>query len=295
MKLSTLGYFFRQALLGLRRSGWLTVAAVATVSISLFLLGLFVLLVLNLNLIVSSLESEVEAAVFVEPGAPRDVLPELEAALRRLPGVQEVILVPKEEGLRRLSEQFGPQHDLVRALGGQNPLPDYFRVRTSRPDQVPLVARAAEKLRYVDEVRYGQGMVERLFQLTGWVRVLGTSIIALLGGAAVGLIAIAIRITVFARRREIGIMKYVGATDWFIRWPFFLEGMFLGLIGAAIAGLSLQAAYSVLIARLKVSLAFLPLLTNPAQVWQLVAALLVGGLVLGSVGSLISIRRFLQV
>jgi cell division transport system permease protein len=281
--------------LGLRRSGWLTVAAVATVSISLFLLGLFVLLVLNLNLIVSSLESEVEAAVFIRPDAPREVLPELEAALRRLPGVKEVILVPKEEGLRRLAEQFGPQHDLIKALGGNNPLPDYFRVRTTRPEDVPTVARAAEKLRHVEEVRYGQGLVERLFQLTGWVRVLGTSVIVLLGAAAVGLIAIAIRMNVFARRREISIMKYVGATDWFIRWPFFLEGMFLGIIGAGIAGLSLHAAYSVLIARLKVSLAFLPLLTNPGQVWELVAALVLGGLVLGSLGSLISIRRFLQV
>lgn len=294
MKLRTVGYYFRQASKGLWRSGWLTAAAVATVGISLFLLGLFVLLVLNVNLVIQALESEVEAAVFLEPDAPREVLPELEAALRRLPGVQEVKLVPKEEGLRQLTEQFGSGHDLLRAMGGKNPLPDYFRVRTARPEDVALVAQAAEKIRYVEEVRYGQGMVERLFQITRWLRLLGTAVIILLGAAAVALVAIAIRVTVFARRREISIMKYVGATDWFIRWPFFLEGMFLGLIGAAAAGFALQVAYSMLIARLKVSLAFLPLV-NPAEVWQLVVALILGGLVLGSLGSLISVRRFLQV
>lgn len=294
MKLRTVGYYFGQSFKGLRRSGWLTAAAVATVAISLFLLGLFVLLVLNVNLIIHALESEVEAAVFLKPDAPREVLPELEAALRRLPGVREVKLVPKEEGLRQLTEQFGAEHDLLRAMGGKNPLPDYFRVRTTRPEDVPLVARAAEKLRYVEEVRYGQGMVERLFQLTRWLRFLGTAVIVLLGGAAVALVAIAIRVTVFARRREISIMKYVGATDWFIRWPFFLEGMFLGLFGAIAAGFALQTSYAMLLPRLRASLAFLPLVPA-SEVWQLVGGLIVAGLILGSLGSLISVRRFLQV
>ena len=295
MRPRTFAYYLRQALLGLRRSGWLTAAAIATVGISLFLLGLFVLVVLNLNLIVHSLESEVEAAVFLKPDTPREVLPELEAALRRLPGVQEVKLVPKEEGLKRLSQQFGPDHDLLRAMGGKNPLPDYFRVRTVRPEDVSRAAKAAERLRYVEEVRYGQGMVERLFQVARWVRFLGAAVIGLLGAAAVALIAIVIRMTVFARRREISIMKYVGATDWFIRWPFFLEGMFLGLVGAAVAGFCLEAAYSVLISRLQLSLAFLPLLSDPAQVWRLVGGLVAGGVILGSLGSLISVRRFLKV
>ncbi|MBC7346316.1 MAG: ABC transporter permease [Clostridia bacterium] len=295
MKLRTLGYYFRQALLGLRRSGWLTVAAVATVSISLFLLGLFILIILNVNLIARAVESEVEAVVFLETETPRETLGQLEEALRRLPGVAEVRLVTKEEGLRQLSEHFGPQHDLLRALGGKNPLPDCFRVRTARPADVPLVAQAAAKLRYVEEVKYGQGLVERLLQVTRWLRVLGTAIIVLLAMAAVVLVAIAIRMTVFARRREIGIMKYVGATDWFIRWPFFLEGMLLGLIGAAVAGFCLYLSYAMLMARLRLSLAFLPLLSGSQEVWQLVGGLVVGGIALGSLGSLISVRRFLQV
>lgn len=295
MKLRTLGYYFRQALLGLRRSGWLTVAAVATVSISLFLLGLFILIILNVNLIARAVESEVEAVVFLQTETPRETLGQLEEALRRLPGVAEVRLVTKEEGLRQLSEHFGPQHDLLRALGGKNPLPDCFRVRTARPADVPLVAQAAAKLRYVEEVKYGQGLVERLLQVTRWLRVLGTAIIVLLAVAAVVLVAIAIRMTVFARRREIGIMKYVGATDWFIRWPFFLEGMLLGLIGAAVAGFCLYLSYAMLMARLRLSLAFLPLLSSSQEVWQLVGGLVVGGIALGSLGSLISVRRFLQV
>lgn len=295
LKLRTLGYYFRQALLGLRRSGWLTVAAVITVSISLFLVGLFSLLVFNVNLVASAVESEVEVAVFLDVTTPKDALSELQETFNGLPGVQTATLISKEEGLRELEKQFGQQSDLTRALGGKNPLPDYFKLKTDNPADVPAVAAAAKEMRYVEEVKYGQGMVERLFQITAWIRLFGTAIIILLGIAAVTLVAIAIRMTVFARRQEIGVMKFVGASDWFIRWPFFLEGMLLGLFGGVIAGLVLEMAYGFVVRRLEVSLAFLPHLASLKDAWILVAGLVVGGIVLGSLGSLISVRRFLRV
>lgn len=270
-------------------------AAVITVSISLFLVGLFSLLVFNVNLVASAVESEVEVAVFLDVTTPKDALSELQETFNGLPGVQTATLISKEEGLRELEKQFGQQSDLTRALGGKNPLPDYFKLKTDNPADVPAVAAAAKEMRYVEEVKYGQGMVERLFQITAWIRLFGTAIIILLGIAAVTLVAIAIRMTVFARRQEIGVMKFVGASDWFIRWPFFLEGMLLGLFGGVIAGLVLEMAYGFVVRRLEVSLAFLPHLASLKDAWILVAGLVVGGIVLGSLGSLISVRRFLRV
>ena len=152
-------------------------------------------------------------------------------------------LVTKEEGLRQLNEQFGKDHDLIAAMGGENPLPDYLLVRAEDPEKVPVLAQKIEALDYIESVDYGQGVVERLFSLTNWIRVGGLVTIILLAAATVFLIAITIRITIFARKKEIEIMQCVGATRWFIRCPFFLEGMFLGFTGSLIACITLYFSY----------------------------------------------------
>ncbi|KKM09757.1 cell division protein FtsX [Clostridiales bacterium PH28_bin88] len=295
MKPRTIGYFFRQAFISVRRNGWMSVASAATVAIALFILGAFLLLVINANSVASWLESNVEIAVFLDVDAPRDKAVQISKEVAALEGVAEVKLVPKEEGLADLSRRFGDGHDLLAALGGKNPLPDYLRVKAQKPDDVPLVAEAVAALAGVEKVDYGEGTVKRLFSLLAWIRWIGLITMGLVSLAAVFLVAITVRLTVFARRREIGIMKYVGATDWFIRWPFFLEGMFLGMTGSVVAVGALYLSYVLLVDSMTAVVSFLPLVTEAEMVLGLLSWLLLAGTVVGALGSAVSVRRFLRV
>jgi cell division transport system permease protein len=147
----------------------------------------------------------------------------------------------------------------------------------------------------VDQVRYGQGVVEKLMALSRWVRTAGLITMALLGAAAVFLIATTIRLSVFARRREIEIMKFLGATNWFVRFPFLLEGMILGLCGSLLASLVIYFGYLSLVGNLQLSLPFMELITDRRVIEPVLEGILLLGLLIGALGSMISMRRFLKV
>jgi len=295
MKLRNLRYFFREAFRSIFRNGWMSVASVATVTVSLIILGAFVLVVANTNYIASQMESDVEIAAYLEVDTPREETEAIKDSVAELPGVAEVELVPKEEGLEQLSRQFGEDHDLVAAIGGENPLPDYILVKAEQPERVPALAKQIEQMDKVESVDYGQGVVERLFSLTNWIRVGGLVTIGLLAAATVFLIAITIRLTIFARKKEIEIMQCVGAGRWFIRAPFFLEGLFLGLSGSLAASLVLYFSYNMLVEKINSTLSFLPVVTDINLLIHILLIVLVAGPFVGAVGSMFSLRRFLQV
>jgi cell division transport system permease protein len=295
MKLRTYGYFFKQAFKSIFRNGWMSAASIATVSVSLIILGAFVLVVANTNYIASQIESDVEIAAYLEVETPEEETEYIRETISDLAGVSQVELVTKEEGLKQLNEQFGKDHDLIAAMGGENPLPDYILVRAEDPEKVPVLAQKIETLDYIESVDYGQGVVERLFSLTNWIRVGGLVTIILLAVATVFLIAITIRITIFARKKEIEIMQCVGATRWFIRCPFFLEGMFLGFTGSLIACITLYFSYLFLIDKINSALSFLPVVTDLNLLLGILLIVLVAGPFVGAIGSMLSLRRFLQV
>ncbi|MDD2552943.1 MAG: FtsX-like permease family protein, partial [Desulfotomaculaceae bacterium] len=142
--------------------------------------------------------------------------------------------------------------------------------------------------------RYGQGVVEKMMALSRLVRVAGLITMVLLGVAAIFLIATTIRLSVYARRKEIGIMKFLGATNLFVQFPFILEGMILGLVGSLIAIAIVYFGYISIIDNIQLSLPFMRLVTDKALIKPLMGLLLLIGLVIGAAGSLISMRRFLK-
>jgi len=295
MKLRTIGYFFKESLLSLKRNGWMSFASVLTVAISLFVCGVFWLLVLNVNNVANSIESSMEIRAFLKEDTSQEQIAQVEGQIKALPGVKSVDFISRDEALASLKSQFGEKGGLLEALAGQNPLPDSFTVKTNTADDVVPVAQSIENTGLFEKVRYGQGVVEKLFALINWVRLLGVGIMALLALAAVVLVAITIRLTVYARREEIMIMKYVGATDWFIRWPFFLEGVFLGLIGSLAAVVVLFWSYLSILKDISISLAFIRLISEPDLLWRISMAMVLAGTSLGALGSTISLRRFLKV
>ncbi|NPV27800.1 MAG: ABC transporter permease [Firmicutes bacterium] len=295
MKIRTVGYFFREAMLSVKRNGWMSLASVGTMAICLLVVGTALLLVLNTNRIVTSIESNIEIIAYLRTDTTVEKSVQLGKELRAMPEVAEVEFVSKEKALQTLTQKFGKEHNLIAALGGTNPLPDAFKIKAKNPAEVGDLAKKIEALPQVEKVRYGQEVVEKLFSLTRWLKLICVGIMVFLALAAVFLVATNIRLALFARRREIQIMKLVGATNWFIRWPFFLEGMFLGLVGAVIAVAILAGSYSVLIGHVRVTLAFLPLVTDPRLLWQVFGGLLAAGTILGAIGTVISLYRFLDV
>jgi cell division transport system permease protein len=290
----TWGYILQESIRSLKRNGWLNFAAAGTTAVSLFILGVAILLVINTNFIAGSWGSNVEIMAYLNDGVTGNAVTALRTQILTIPEVKDVRFISKDEALAGLEQQFGQNGQLQESLGGSNPLPDAFEVKTTDPRDVDGVASLLGLMPGVSQVSYGQGVVDKLLELTYWIRLVGLAIVGLLGLCAIFLIATTIRLTMYARRREIGIMKMVGATDWYVRWPFLLEGVILGTTGALLAIVILYFSYSTLTSKIMETLPFLPLMNSSLVLLQLFAGLLATGAGLGIVGSLISMHSYLQ-
>ncbi len=295
MRLSTWEFYIRETLLSLRRNSLMSLASISTVALSFLILGLFVLLVVNLNHMADTLEAQVEIAAYLDSELEEAEIARIAREIKALPGVKESEFVSREEALDRLREQFGERQDLLDSVEEMNPLRHSFEIKAEEAEQVKVVAQEVGRIEGVAEVKYRQEVVERLFSLTRSIRIAGLVLVVLLLMATVFLISNTIRLTVFARRREIGIMKLVGATDWFIRWPFILEGILLGVLGTLVSVLILRRLYDWVVASIYRSLPFIPVIP-PEGIMQPLILLLFGlGFFVGAFGSLVSLRRFLRV
>ena len=305
MKISTVARHLREGGRSVFRNGWMSFASASAISISLFILGVFLLLTFNINQWARDVENQVEISIFLELDATPEQINLLHTEIAALEEVSKVRFIPKDEGLELLKERIGEDGALLLEgfEGDENPLPDAFTVEVYEPRQV---SAAAEKILELDRKRgepliwrinYGQGTIEMLFKITDVIRIVGIALVAGLAFTAMFLIANTIKLTIVARRREIGIMKLVGATNSFIRWPFFIEGALLGLIGSVIPVVVLLAGYDQLVKASRLEMTVLLIRMIPvSEVAPKVAGLLIGiGLLIGVWGSLISIRKFLKV
>jgi cell division transport system permease protein len=295
MKLRTGEYFIQEVFRSLRRNNWMSFASIGTVAVSLFVLGVFLILVLNMNRMASTLESQVQISVYLEEDLSRQQRIDLQSNIEKMQGIDTVKFVDKDEAKARLSERLGDQKYLLEALGDKNPLPDAFELTVAQPDMVETAAKAIERMDGVESAKYGQDVVEHLFDITRLMRIFGLVLMLLLAGATIFIISNTIRLTVFARRKEIAIMKYVGATDWFIRWPFLMEGIVLGCIGGILSAIALRSFYAAMAAKIYSTLAFFPLMPQYPFMNYVTVAIILSGMVIGAIGSAFSLKRFLEV
>lgn len=295
MKLRTGEYFIQEVFLSLKRNNWMSAASIGTVAVSLFVLGVFLILVLNMNRLASSLESQVQISVYLADDLKKADRDDLAFDIKNMQGIESIKFVSRDEAKERLAQRLGDQKYLLDALGEQNPLPDAFELTVKQPDMVETAAKVIEKMPGVEAAKYGQDVVENLFAITRLMRIFGVALMLLLAGATLFIISNTIRLTVFARRKEIAIMKYVGATDWFIRWPFLLEGIVLGFVGGIIAALVLRSFYAAMAAKIYDTLAFFPLMPQYPFMNYVAIAIILSGMAIGAIGSTISLKRFLKV
>ncbi|WKA47088.1 permease-like cell division protein FtsX [Geobacillus zalihae] len=297
MTLHTFKRHVRESIKSLGRNGWMTFASASAVTVTLLLVGVFFVVMFNINHFAQKVENDVEIRVHIELTADSRQKDALRRQIEAIPNVKEVRYSSKDEELKRLIKSMGEEGSSFRLFEQDNPLSDVYVVKAAHPQDTVKIAKQIETLPFVHKVNYGQGTVEKLFDALKVARNVGLVLILGLLFTAMFLISNTIKITIFARRREIEIMRLVGATNGFIRWPFFLEGLWLGMLGALfpIAALSIVYYNVYQVYEQWVSLPFFELLPFSPFMWQLSGLLLVIGAGIGIWGSVMSVRKFLKV
>ncbi|WP_301859996.1 permease-like cell division protein FtsX [uncultured Megasphaera sp.] len=295
MKIRTMRYFVAEACQSFWRNSFMSVASIITVALSLFILGIFMTIVANLDHFAENLESQVEISIYLKDGLTTDQVMSVGKRLKALDDVNEITFTNKDEAMAKLKDRMKDQPGILSALDGKNPLPSSYEVTFTRPEAVKRTAAIVAEYPEVESTHYGQEIIEQLFQITTVIRWGGIALVVFLTLATLFIISNTIRLTVFARRKEIGIMKYVGATNWFIRWPFLLEGLILGFIGGIIADIALFQFYEVVVEAIHRSLAFLPLVSMYPFIYHMSALLLIISMIIGAIGSTISLKRYMKV
>ncbi|WNS75065.1 permease-like cell division protein FtsX [Bacillus sp. DTU_2020_1000418_1_SI_GHA_SEK_038] len=297
MKARTLRRHLRESLKSLARNGWMTFASASAVTVTLILVGVFFVIMMNLNKVATDLEEQVEIRVHIDVAANEEDQKILGQKIEKISEVKSVVYSPKDQELDNLIESFGEEGEAYKLFEQDNPLNDVFVVKTKKPADTMMVAKKIEKMEYAAKVNYGQGKIEKLFSFIKSSRNVGVVLIVGLLFTAMFLISNTIKITIVARRREIEIMRLVGATNAFIRWPFFLEGLWLGIIGAimpiVLVTTSYYYLYDFLAPKLKGN--FIEILAFNPFVYQVSGLLLLMGALIGIWGSMMSVRKFLKV
>jgi cell division transport system permease protein len=299
----SLAYFFKQSLQGFARNLSTTLGSIITIFLSLFIIGLFLVGALVVDNIVKSVESEVSITAYVKDDASSQQIEEVQTFIRGLDGVADVSFTTKEEALEKF-RNMSSNAAIVDELGG-NPLPASINVELSDPQQVQDVANQIEQSQAFakiadednpsDSLKYGQRTVEKLFSVTNYLRYIGIALIILLVFIALVFINNTIRLAIMARRKEIAIMRLVGASNGFIRGPFLMEGALHAIIGAVLGIGCIELLRNLALPRLQSSLTFLPIELGFNSFLMIYLILLVAGLIIGLVGSALAMRRYLKV
>ena len=288
-------YYVREGLSSVFVHGFTSLAAMLVIAACLMITGTFALVAYNLDLQIRELEGQSEIVVYIDENVSRDNALALGQKIRALDNVKTAEFVTKEQLFEDYLDSLGEDAYVMEELRDDNPLRDSYQITM---DDVSLHADTVKALENINGVAASSSMQEvseRLIQIRQVVNLISITMVALLGGVSVFIIANTVKLAMFARKEEIAIMKMVGATNHFIRAPFVVEGMFLGLSAASLAFFVLWGVYAYVSAQLAEGTAILTMVAF-AAVWKEVLVTMLGaGLLLGVGGSVITIRRFLKV
>ena len=293
MKINTITHFIKDAFLSLKRNRTISIASVITVLITFFVLGIFMLVATNINKGITNVQNKVELKVFLKDDIKLIDQREIEIKLREFDGVKDVIYQSKEEEYNNIK---ATNEGLVQGYNFQtNPFPASFTVKLEAPEYAAAITDGIKDFEGIDTVGQQQELVDKIIKIVNGIKIIGIGLFAILVGVSVFLIMNTTKLTVYSRRREVGIMKFVGATDWFIRWPFVIEGMVIGLFGSALACGVLYFAYNALVRWATGQFLFISLVPTSYILSTLSGQFILGGIVVGGTASIIALRKFLIV
>jgi len=297
MMIRNIQYFLVQGFKGVVTNSLMSIISIGIVIASLVLFGLCTLFGINVNFIGEQVKQQCQINVYMEKDIDRDGLRHIASELEEIPGIKSVELYTKEERFEKTKETYGSQADTIAILEEENPLRDAYIITLSDLGSSNTVSEIAAGIEGVDEVKNRQDIIDSIQKITEFIRNASIWMLIILIAISTFIISNTIRLGVFARRKEINIMKFVGATNWFIRWPFIIEGAILGLLGAIGASLIVIAIYSSIVSSV-MSASFFDgiFLLNVKDATSIIVCSFVAiGVGIGTFGSVLSVRKHLQV
>ncbi len=295
------GYLIREGLRSLWQNKMMTLASVAVLSACLLLIGAAGLLSVNLNAAMQTIEDQNEVEIFILDSATEDQQTALANTIKNDATLQNYVYVSKQDALNEMKQKFGEDNPLLEGYEEDNPFPASYRVQLKDLATLKDTVAVYEALEGIEQINAPTDVADTLLSVSNLVTTVCFVFVAILVGVSLLIISNTIRLTVFNRRREINIMKYVGATNWFIRIPFLVEGMAIGLISALIAfGLITLGYGSVMDMLAKTTSPFIANLSGGmvpySGLWPVVlTGFIAGGVGTGAIGSLVSMQKHLEV
>ena len=297
MYMSRVGYNLRQSFSQMNRNKGMYFTSTMAITAMMLILGLFFVTFVNINLFAASIEKDYNVIqIYMAEGSDAAAIQAARAELEAMNGVDHVTYVTKDEALGTLKERWGENGYLLENLP-ENPLPDSFSVYVKDKDAANRVAIDAESVAGVDDVVYYRDTIEKLAQVSSFVEMGSIITMAFLIIVSIVIVANTIKLTVFNREKEISIMKYLGATDWFVRAPFIWGGIIVGVISALIATGLTHVIYQKVVEMIGSDVTrILSVSVVPAEylTTNLLIIFICLGVSIGTCGSIISIRRFLD-
>ena len=298
MKIETLSRHFREAYRGIMKNSWMSFAAMGTVAVTLLIFGVFLIFAFNINYLTKELDKQLAVRASLQDGMPKAKQVEVLNKVKQNSLVKKADLVPKDQGLEEMKKSWGDAN-FIEGLksGDQNHLPDIIRIEPSDPKKVKQLEEQAKSIEGIVAADSGGGVTQTLLGFSGVVR----NVILIFGVAlsvlAAFLISNTIKLTIIARRKEIEVMRLVGASNWFIRWPFFIEGAFIGMTGAILPIGILLILYQAFFNTVNSGAAYTVIQMMPVSSLgaYLSGSTFVLGAIIGISGSLLSVRKFLKI
>lgn len=297
MTAKNLSYFFKEGIKGFLVNGLMSVASVFIVVASLLILGIYLIFSFNVNYVSEQLKSQYEIRAFIGFDVPVENIETIKVKTQGIANVNSATIYTPEQALAEYREQLGENARILDGLEGDNPLRYSIKVTMTDIKAADSIAVQLQNIDGVEYVRNNKSSMENLISITNTIKQASLILMFLLSIVAIFIISNAIRMTVFARRREIGIAKFLGATDWFIRWPFIVEGIIMGVVGALFALILIIPGYNVVYGSLSAwaigsNISFY----NTGYIAKELLIWFIGiGALLGAFGSGISLGRYLKV
>ncbi len=293
----TLGKAFKQALKQVFRNRAMSVASLFSITAMLLILGLFFVLAVNINMVTETARTQFDTIqIYLEDSVEEAESVRMMASLEALPEVKSVEYITKDRAMEEYKVKWGDNAYLLEGLT-KNPLPNSLRVTVTELEGSDRVVEAVRSMSGVEDIKYYQDVVERLVKITDGIQLAAMILIGFLILVSVIVVSNTIKLTVVARSDEINIMKYVGATNWYIRLPFLFEGMLIGFFSAAVAAGLIALIYTKLLAQLgpqAIVMFGVSLVPADFLIKNLVIIFMALGLSIGAAGSIVSMRRFLD-
>ncbi|MDD3656051.1 MAG: permease-like cell division protein FtsX, partial [Atribacterota bacterium] len=251
-------FYLKEAFLSAKKNSIISFATVICLTATLIIMGIFLILSLNLNIFLANVESQLIAVSYLKDNLSEEEIRKLAKEISGLDGVREVHYISKEEALQKLKEDLDEHADILAGMP-ENPLPSSLEIKVYETDYLEEVALQVAQYNGIEEVNYGGEITNNVILLFDFIRKTGLGIIAVLLGISILIMFSVIKISIHSRQQEIEIMALVGATSWFIRWPFIIEGFLKGLVSSFIAFLLLSKAYQYFIEQMEKIIPFIPI------------------------------------